>query len=286
MAPFVAVCWKAVELRSRVDALTGTVLADPLSLGVSPADEAALEWALRCAEASGASLRVVSGGGEEAESVLRRAAAAGASELVRVVVGPDWPSEWVAHALAPHLVGASLVWCGDMSTDRGSGSVPAYLAAELGVAQALGLVSVALSAGGESKDANSSESLRIEALRRLDGGRRERLRVEEAAVLSCEGATARLRRAPLDALLAARQMPIAVHRAEEGSTVAPEVVSVGPYRPRARVVTPPPGQTARERIGTLIGVSTERRTARAVHLDPVQAGATILDALRAWGELP
>ena len=54
-----------------------------------------------------------------------------------------------ALAAAPRP-GAGLVLCGDLSADRGSGSVPAFLAAHLGAAQALGLVAVELGAAGHA----------------------------------------------------------------------------------------------------------------------------------------
>ena len=112
-----------------------------------------------------------------ADAVLREALAAGATGAVRVDLAADAPSEAVAAALAaaPGRRAASC-WCGDLSADRGSGSVPAYLAARLGAAQALGLVAVELGPPGS-----------IAALRRLDGGRRERLRRARAGRLLGRG---------------------------------------------------------------------------------------------------
>ncbi|HET9091470.1 MAG TPA: mycofactocin-associated electron transfer flavoprotein beta subunit [Acidimicrobiales bacterium] len=276
MRPVVAVCWKAVELRAGVDPVTGEVRPDPHSLGVSPADEAALEWALRTAEASGAAVRVVTAGGPEADGVLRRAAAAGAGELVRVALEPGSPSGEVARALAPHVAGARLVWCGDVSLDRGSGAVPAFLAAELGVAQALGLLEVEPEADGAG----------FTALRRLDGGRRERLRVGVPAVASCEGGTARLRRAALRRLLEARREPVRLEPAPPPRRPAPRVVGRAPFRPRARVVPPPPGDRALDRVRALMGGEAPAGRARAVTLRPEEAAEAILEALAAWGELP
>ena len=54
-----------------------------------------------------------------------------------------------------------LVLCGDRSADRGTGSFPAFLAAALNAAQALGVVRLEPEGDGE---------LRVH--RRLDGGRR------------------------------------------------------------------------------------------------------------------
>ena len=72
---------------------------------------------------------------------LREALAVGAARAVRIdAPGDVRRATPVAAALATVVAGATWVVCGDVSADRGSGSVPAFLAAELGVAQALGLV--------------------------------------------------------------------------------------------------------------------------------------------------
>jgi electron transfer flavoprotein beta subunit len=289
--PTFAVCWKAVELRARVDPLTGAVSSDAASLGVSAADEAALEWALRCADRFGGAVRVVSVGSPAAEGVLRAAGAAGGAELVRVDAPDDLPSEAVADLLAETVGDAALVWCGDVSHDRGSGSVPAFLAHSLSAAQALGLVGVQVpEAVGDARAGGANEVVLV-ATRRLDGGRRELLEVRPPAVLSCEGGTARLRRAPLPGLLSARERHVRVvepaagrHAGSAGARV--RVLSVAPFRPRARPVPPPPGSTARDRIRALTGIATEPRVARAVTLDPTEAAAAIVQALESWGELP
>lgn len=276
--PIVACCLKPVERRQEVDPLTGEYRSDPLSAGLSPADEAALEWAVRSAARDGARLRLVTAGGEEADALLRAAGAAagGTAELVRVPLEPGAPSERVAAGLAPACHDASVVWCGDMSLDRGSGAVPAFLAGLLGAAQALGLVAVDLGevAGGP-----------IGALRRLERGRRERLSIVAPAVCSVEGGTAELRRAPLGALLAAPEVPVALSAAppERGGDGLAEA-GVGPYRPRTRVVPPPDNPAARERVRALVGLDAEPRVARAVTLEPAAAAAAILEALKAWGE--
>src|SRR5690606_24030261 len=131
--------------------------------------------------------------------------------------------------------GPALVLTGDRSADRGTGALPAYLAHELGAAQALGLV--ALEAGDDH----------LIAERRLDGGRRERLRVPRPAVCSVGAAGVRLRRAGLPGVLAAATAAVPVAAAAEGGpgrgvpgrAAAAAKVTVGrarPYRPRARVV--------------------------------------------------
>jgi electron transfer flavoprotein beta subunit len=280
--PLLAVCWKVVALRAAVDPLSGEVLPDPRSLGASPADEAALEWALRCADAAGGRVRVVTAGGVDAEAALRSAAACGAAELVRVAMPAGAPSEDVARALAPELRDADLVWCGDLSRDRGSGSVPAFLAGLLGLPQALGLVGVEIAdeAGGTDWPIPA-----LTVVRRLERGRRERLSVEGRAVLSCEGSAARLRRAPLDRVLVADRMPVTLRAAPPPTGSSVRAVAVRPYRPPPRVVPPPAGATASERVRALTGLAAAPRPARAVRLDPAAAAGAIIEALESWGEL-
>jgi len=230
----VAVCWKWLSLDGEVD-------TDSRWAGVSRADEAALEVALKLAD--GDAVTVVCLGPADAEPTLRAAFAVGAQGAIRVNASPELDSLVVATALAEHVQEADLVICGDYSMDRGTGSVPAFLAAELGTAQALGLVDVDV-----SESAGQSRNLRV--LRRLDGGRREILDVPTPAVISVEGAVARLRRAPLSASLASRSAEITVVPGPFGRLPESEV---HPYRPRPRALPAPEG-TALARVRELLDV--------------------------------
>lgn len=266
----IAACMKWVDRRPEVDALTGAVHADARSAGASDADEAALEWALRTADAWNDDVVAITAGPPAADTLLRDAVAAGARRAVRIDVRPEEPSETVAAALAPHLVGCDLVWCGEASLDRGSGSVPAYLAAHLGAAQALGLVSVELGGRGE-----------VTALRRLDGGRRERVRVTARGVCSVEGSAARLRRASLVGSLSARTVVV---EAQAGpATPARALTPTRPFRPRARALAPPAGATALDRIAALTTAATATAHGQPVVLEPPEAADRLLEALRTWG---
>jgi len=332
---------KRVELRAGVDPLTGAVVPDPASAGPSPADEAALEWALRIAEAAGTGVAVVTVGGPECDSMLRGAIGAGAERAVRVPVGrevPDGldppsaleppsaldpPSPVVAAALARAVAfvaanagaGASslavksdlIVCCGDASVDRGSGSVPAFLAGELTAAQALGLVGVSLEEWTRSDDpfggggggdggrtggrSGPGQAAALVVARRLDRGRRERLRLTPPCVISVEAGTARLRRASLQRSLTSRQATVEVlpvfSQDDVASHTPVEVVSWEAYRPRTRIVPPPePGLGPRERIAALTGALHERPSARTLVLDAGSAADELLATLAEWGELP
>ena len=277
-------CLKWVDQRPEPATVLGADAPDGRFAGVSAADRAALEWALRIRDAHAGGGRAtvpvvaVTAGPAGAEAVLRDALACGADRAIRIDLAFGAPSQAVAVGIASalrHLVdGSTTIWCGDHSFDRGTGSVPAYLAGELGIAQALGLVAVEPGEGA------------VAALRRLDGGRRERLSVKGAAVLSVEGSTAMLRRAPLRGLFARPTIEVVA-----GAAVAPAGFAAGhaaesrPYRPRARTYAPPAGQTALERIKALTAAGTTVAHGETVTLEPEAAADRILAALTEWGYL-
>lgn len=268
----IAVCWKWVSLDRERE-------ADRRWSGVSAADEAALEVALTIADQSDAAgaapndVTVICLGPAGADDVLREALAAGATSAVRVDASTELDSHVVAVALAEHLAGQDLVLCGDYSLDRGTGSVPAFLADELSSAQALGLLEVRTAEDGPPGS--------VRVLRRLDGGRREILDVTPPAVLSVEGSAANLRRAPLAASLAARTTAIRTVRGPHGRLPEAEI---HPYRPRARVVPAPAGGSL-DRVRQILDIGGGDVHAELVTLDPPAAASKILDQLRDWGYL-
>jgi electron transfer flavoprotein beta subunit len=263
----IAVCWKWVSLDRERE-------VDERWAGVSAADEAALELALaaRDALAGGAEVSVVALGPADADDVLRSALATGADAVRRIDASPELDSRTVAAALAAEVAGTDLVVCGDYSIDRGTGSVPAFVAAELGWAQALGLVEV---------DVTRAARPPLRCVRRLDGGRREILDVPLPAVVSVEGSVARLRRASLAATLAARTAPVTVVPGPHGR---PPETEIHPYRPRPRSITPPVGDTL-SRVRSILDVGGLESHAETVVLDPRDAARRILDQLREWGYL-
>ena len=272
----VAACVKVVDLRPEIDRLSGVVSTSDRTAGISAADSAAVEVGLRLAAAWGVTLSVVCAGGPAADPVLRELLAVGASSAIRVDLDPDAPSEVVAAAVSAALDGVDLVVCGEYSADRGSGSVPAFLAHHLAAAQALGLVAV-----------DPAESGRVLVTRRLGGGRSERLELSGRAVLSVEGSVARLRRAPLSALLASADAPVEVFAplGDESMLTVVEVAGCHPLRPRPRVLPVPTGQAALGRIVELTGALVDRTPPRRVFATPAEAADLILAQLRVWDEL-
>ena len=271
---FIAAVLKWVDLRPDVDPLAGTVRHDDRTAGFSLADAAALEWALRLGEAWRLPVTAITAGPPGAQAVLRDAAAFGPRRLVLVTADIDAPSEAIAEALAPLLDGAAVVCCGDYSADRGSGSVPAFLAHQLEAAQALGLTGLTPRTPGC-----------LIAQRRLDGGRREHLQVTAPAVISVEPGAARLRRASLSGLLAAREAVIEVAEGAvtHGSRV--QVMSTAPYRPRPKMLPPPHDPLPRARLLALTGALTERTPPRVVRASCDEAADELISYLKDKGYL-
>ncbi len=249
--------------------------------GLSAADEAAIEMAMRHGAATGESVIAVTVGGARADHGLRGALACGVATAIRVDAPDDMDSALVADALAPVVAHSAAVWCGDFSADRGTGSVPAFLAARLRRQQALGLIAVEF-----------GSPLRV--IRRLDGGRREVLLVTGPAVLSVEGSVAGLRRAPLRAALASQTAevlpygtPVSSGMGSSGTVPGgtTSTVSVRPYRPRARVLAPPAGATALERLQALSDASAAPQPGETLEASPPDAAQRIIEVLRDWGYL-
>ncbi len=271
---------------ARVDPLTGAVSADPHDRGPARADFAALEHALRLAETWDARVVAATVGPAEADTMLRDALAAGAAEALRVeppgrtsalrpadLVGgrQDVPAA-LAAALRERYGVPHLVLCGDRSADRGTGSFPAFLAAVLHAAQALGVVRL---------EAEGDRVLRVH--RRLDGGRREVLRVRGPAVVSVEAAGVRLRRAALPATLASRDAAISVTAMAGAAAHRVQVLGAHPYRPRPREL-PGPSGTALHRTLELTGALVERTPPTVLGpLSPGEAADELLGYLRRHG---
>ena len=275
----IVVCLKWVATRPEIDPLTGAVTEDVRFSGVSPADLAALEWGLRIGEAKGLAVTAVTVGSADAATGLREAMAVGAARAIHLTTDDVEPSSSaVAHALAAVCVGSDLVLCGDHSLDRGSGSVPAFLANQLGVGQALGCVGLELDGDG------------IVAERRLDQGRRERLQLTGPTVLSFEGGL-ELRRAGLAATLDAAdkhidEQPFAGFAPGGDPAVGaqPQVTARGPYRRRPRALPAPEGSTL-ERVKQLTGVGEEQPAAQQLELSPADAADVVVTQLQSWGYL-
>ena len=270
----IAVLLKLVDLRAEIDPLTGEQAAQPAgrAVGASPADLAAVETALQLAGTERV-VAVCAGPAPAAaatDAVLRELLAAGVGRAVRVEIAAGATSAQVAAAIAPVVEGARFVLCGDASLDRGSGSVPAFVAAKLRAAQALGLTTV-----------TQSSATSVDVERRLDGGRREQLRVEAPAVLSVE-AGLRLRRAPLAAVIRARTAEIEVVRSAAASHSEP-AERLRPYRAPAPPAPAAAAADPRDRVLALTGMLAPARARRVVEADPATCADELLNYLSEHG---
>jgi electron transfer flavoprotein beta subunit len=249
--------------------LTGSVRTEPKAGGPSAADECALAHALRIAGSD--RCVAVTAGPPAAEDLLRDALAAGASDALRV----DDAGANTATALAMGirtLGKPDVIVCGDHSLDHGTGATPALLAHAFDAAQALGLLELGMSDHG------------LTGLRRLDGGRRERLAIPLPAVCSVEPTGLRPPRAALPAVLAARAAPIPVVSVDSGPSPVRES-DPRPYRPRPTHLGAPTG-TAHHRVLALTGALTERTPPRVVRpASAADAADELLDFLRKHGFL-
>ena len=282
-APII-VCMKWVALRPEVDPLTGVVVSDQRWEGPSLADQAALEVGLMLADAWSTTCEVVCVGASAADAMLRDALAAGARRVTRIDTGSTADVDLQpTSACVASLLGAAiatissspaLVVCGDWSLDRGSASVPVFLSADLDIDAACGIVAVGDQGPG---------ALRLE--RRLDGGRREVLAVSGSAVISVEGSVARLRRAPLSGVLAARNASIDVITPASIQWES-AALRVGPFKPRARILEAPASADPRKRVEQLTGALIDRTPPRRLTLGADEAASVILDQLRIWGQIP
>ncbi len=288
----IVVCMKWVPRRVVVDPVTASLEVDTRTFGPSVADLSALEVALRLASHADDVITVLTAGPVESDAMLRDALALGADQAIRCPSTSGVTSASVATVFAGTLdaegIDADLVVCGDYSTDRGSGSMPAFLAAELDVAQVLGVVALETT-GDQAKDPDLEITALI-AERRLDRGRRARLLVEFPAVVSVEGgvvldgASVAPRRASLPAMLSAKDAVIELGPVVKGRS--PLLSSAPrPHRPRTKLRPVPSDGPAYQRILDITQATEDRTPPKTLQLAPDAAADAAIEALRAWGYL-
>jgi electron transfer flavoprotein beta subunit len=123
----------------------------------------------------------------------------------------------------------------------------------------------------------------LRVTRRLDGGRREILRITGPSVVSVEGSVARLRRASLRSALTAQKAEVLPYGSPTLLAGNTSVVAVRPYRPRARVLPAPVGATALDRLRALTDASAAPQPGETLEASPEAAAQRIIEVLRDWG---
>ncbi len=309
--PLVVACLAPDDLAMDVDPTNGDVTVDERRSALSAPDSAALEYALRVADAWGSKVLALAVGPPEIDGALLEARALGV-EVRRIASrddehtpkGEDPPGlarfrvpgvsgggrralsaaeiagdpSWTAAQLAIEIrrtASPAMVFCGDRSIRHGVGVVPGLLAAELGLPHVSGLVYLEVS---------EDETLLVE--RRLDEGWRERLSVNRPAVMSVEAAGVRLRRAGLGALAALANTPTAtVPVTAQPSRYHVRFGTPVPYRPRTQRIDPPAGD-AHERLVAITGSQRLEVANRVVGpLSPAEAADELVAYLSQHGYL-
>ena len=284
----IAVCLKYVPDPStiEVDPLTGVIDAGRMLYMLNPADESALELALRLRPSNGTVI-VLSVGPPEADRLLREALAAGADAAVRVwdraLSGTKPVVTSILLAAALRVVDPpDLVLCGGHSVDRGSGTVPALLAEHLDWPVATEVTRFEI------------RSERVLVHRRLARGARAEGEVELPAILGLETELTRLRQASLPSLMQAKHTPIPLYGLEE-LDLSPQDLhfpamtlhEVMPPRPRARVVfTPDSSGTVQERVAQIMSAGVTGKAGQILEGGtPEQQADAIIAFLREHGFL-
>ena len=153
----ILVCLKMVSRSSYTDSFDTDAPAERLSGGVydvNPADEYALETALRIKDRYGACVTVLSMSPASAEPMLRKALAMGADQAVlicdRLFAGSDTvATSYVLAAALERLPMQDIVFCGNKAIDSETGHIGPQLAAIRGIPCLSNVVSVEDYRGGE-----------------------------------------------------------------------------------------------------------------------------------------
>ncbi len=283
----IAVCLKYVpDLDTvEVDPLTGAIDAVRTLYITNPADEAALEMALRL-RAESDTLHVLTVGPLAAEAVLRDALAVGADTVLRLW---DEASSYTKPPMTSILLAAALrtgeppdlILCGARSVDRGSGKVPALLGEYLDWPVVTDVTHFEIHAGHAL------------VRRRLARGARAEGEVKLPAVLGLEPGLARLRHASLPGLMQAKRATIPVHHladlglsAQDLHFPAVSLHEVMPPRPRPRAIFIPDGSLPpHERIAQIMSAGVASKSGQIVAGPPEEMADAIIAFLRERGFL-
>ncbi|ROR95627.1 electron transfer flavoprotein beta subunit [Salana multivorans] len=228
------------DRRLRPDGLLERV---PAAAVLSEIDEAALEVALRAADALGGSVTAVTMGPASAEAVVRKALQVGAAQAVHLhddaLAGSDVRGTARALAAAVRLLdaegaesgdGVGLVVAGMTALDGLGAVVPTLVAAELGWPALAFAESVEVTPGEEASAA------RVVVVRETEVGH-ETIAADLPAVVSVEDTVASLRVPSFQTMLAARKAQVRVLAAADLGLAPGEVGLAGA---RAVVVTAAP----------------------------------------------
>lgn len=282
----IVVCLKQVPdpLSVEIDALTGAINQARLIYITNPADATALELALQWRDKTGdCRVDVVTYGPERADKMLREALAVGADSVTRLWsnrAGANSPFV-TASALATFIqpLQPAIVLCGTRSVDNASGQVPGYLAEFLGLNQATKVTSANF----------DLPTQQIEVERKLERGKRERLRLSLPSLIAVETGIASLRYASFPALLSAQKATVPIieptFSKPRNNVTLTEIKTPRP-RPR-QIFMPDPNLPAAARIEAILngGAAVKRKKNELVEGTPQEQAERILEYLEQNGFL-
>jgi len=283
----IAVCMKSVPDPSTVEVnhLTGKIKESRLIYTTNPADETALEFALRLRSEKD-QLLVVSVGPSHSDAGLHNALALGAHSVVRI-----WDDSWsetypwrTSSAIRNYMdksYAPDLIFCGSYSTDRSTGSVPTLLAEMLGYAIVVSVTDLI----------KTPQIIRVK--RRINRGMREVVEVELPAVVSIESSVLQLREASLPAWMASHRQPVpALQIADLGGGTLDKVPSklkrlgIYPKRmPPRPIFTPDSSLPPEQRIDQILSAGIQKKAGRVFTGTHREAAAEIYSFLRQRGFL-
>jgi electron transfer flavoprotein beta subunit len=214
----ICVCVKQVPdptLSMRVDPATKRLIRDPAKSILDPADEYAIETALKLVEQHGGETVAVTMGPEAAENALRqRALAMGIDRAIRItddaLAGSDAPGTARVLAAAIKAEQPDLIICATESTDAYSGMVPGALAAILDLPQVTFARSITVENGTLTAHADTESGYRVlqtalpalltvtasiaepryPSFKGVMAAKRKQVDVKDAAALGLDGTTA------------------------------------------------------------------------------------------------
>ena len=240
------------ESKIRINHETNSVVLEGLNFIISPNDEFAVEEALRLREAKGGQVTVVSAGGDESTTVLKKCLAMGADEavLIKDDLGETYDglrvSRILARAVEKKFPDADLLLFGKQSVGADNAQVPSMVAEMLGLPQA-----------------NVVTKLEIDgpngvAFREIEGAM-EKVVFSLPAVVSAQKGLNEPRYETLKGIMAAKKKVIPVITlAELGLTdeeTAPQVevvrLEAPPARRTGKILSGPPDEAARQLVSLL-----------------------------------
>jgi electron transfer flavoprotein beta subunit len=205
----IAVCINHVPdtaTKIRINASGNAIDQNGVSFVLNPYDEFALEEALRLKDETGASVKVISVGKDEAKESIRKALALGADEGILLKTETPLDSYATAKLLAEEIKasGCTLVFTGKQSVDFDDGIVGQMIAEFLG----FNCVSICVSLSFDDDD-------NILAEREIEGGK-EIVQTRMPAVITAQKGLNEPRYASLKGIMAAKkkvitEVPVTAH---------------------------------------------------------------------------